>query len=256
MAVKLSPSFDPVSLALNGASILGGIFGKKRKHIDPEYLRAHFGPQAVARDTTDLANYIMNSPYGQQLLANAAESGQNFQTDMAARAAASGLDPSSGGQAGAGDFATSAAGQAQNTFERGTKAGFYQSAMPLAADMNAARQNAYINDFQQGGAPGDNASVWQGIGNAAGFAQSQRGAGQTSGTVDGAQSARDVAAAAVGPAQQNFQPVRVAAGTQEVAPMSNGMNMAPAISPLGQRLRARRASMAQTMTGQGLVQRR
>lgn len=247
--------FDPVSLALNGASILGGVFGKKRKHIDPEYLRTHFGPQAVARDTTELANYIMNSPYGQQLLANAAESGQNFQTDMAARAAASGLDPSSGGQAGAGDFATSAAGQAQNTFERQTKQGFYAQALPIAAEQNAARQNAYINDLQGGGYAPDSASVWQGIGNAAGFAQSQRGPGQTAGTVPQAQSAFDVASAAVGPAQQNFRPIQTAGTNQIGTQMAAGMNMTPQVSPLTQRLRARRAGMARTMTGQGLVQR-
>jgi len=248
-------AFDPVSLALNGASILGGIFGKKRKHIDPEYLRTHFGPQSVARDTTELANYIMNSPYGQQLLANAAESGQNFQTDMAARAAASGLDPSSGGQAGAGDFATSAAGQAQNTFERQTKQGFYQAAMPIAAQQNSERQNAYINDIMGGGGPSEGASIWQGIGNAAGFAQSQRGPGQTAGMVPAGQNAMDVAQAAVGPAQQNFQ-IRPAGTAQEVAqiPAAAGTS-ASAPSPLARRLSARRASMSRTMTGQGLVQR-
>lgn len=246
--------FDPVSLALNGASILGGVFGKKRKHIDPEYLRQHFGPSAIAKDTTELANFIMNSPYGQQLLASAAESGQNFQTDMAARAAASGLDPSSGGQAGAGDFATSAAGQAQNTFERQTKQGFYQAAMPLAAEGVAGRQNAYINDFQSNGVAQDN--VWGRIGQAAAFAQSQRGPGQDPG-VSTQQNATDVANAAVGPAQPFPSQIRTA-GTQQVAMAPAGANMgvgAQAPSPLARRLGARRLGMGRTMTGQGLVQR-
>jgi len=246
-------AFDPVSLALGGASLLGGVFGKKRKHIDPEYLRAHFGPQAIAKDTTELANFIMNSPYGQQLLASAAESGQNFQTDMAARAAASGLDPSSGGQAGAGDFATSAAGQAQNTFERQTKQGFYEAAMPLAAQGVTARQNAYVNDFQGGGVPTDGASLWQSIGNAAGVAAAARGPGQSPAQAPAGGVAPMAATSMVAPAGNNSILARPAAGSADAYGFG-GTGQANGLQPsaFSRKLSAR--SNAMRMTGQRLVQ--
>lgn len=128
---------------------LGGLFGKKKKYIDPEELKRRYGPQAIAGDTTALAQFILNSPYGQQLLANAAEQGQSFQNEMNSRAAASGLGPASGAQSGTSDFATSAAGQAQGSLERGVRSGIFEAAMPIAAQQNArfaelalANQNA------------------------------------------------------------------------------------------------------------------
>lgn len=262
--------FDPVSLALNGASLLGGFLGKKRKHIDTEYLRQHFGTKAIADDTTALANQIINSPYGQQLLASAAEQGQNFQTSMAAKAAASGLDPSSGGQAGAGDFATSAASQAQTGLERGVKGNIYQAAMPIAEAQNAALRNAYINDLQGGGYQDDKAAMWQNIGNAAGQARAAMGPGMSEAQVPAGQSAFDVASAAVGPAQGGPQPgiIKPAGANTAVAPAGNGMLGAAAPvpnaaqagmvagtepSPFTRRLAARRLGMARTMIGQGAV---
>jgi hypothetical protein len=104
--------------------------------MDEETLRQLYGPQAVGRDTTQLANYILNSPYGQQLMSSAAEQGQTLQNEMNARAASAGLSPDTGGQSGASDFATSAAAGAQ--------AGFYQTAMPIAADMASARMQAAL----------------------------------------------------------------------------------------------------------------
>lgn len=134
---------------LQGMGLLGGIFGKKkRKYMDSEALRQMYGPQAVGKDTTELANYILNSPYGQQLMSSAAEQGQTFQTEMASRAAASGLSPDTGGQSGAGDFATSAAAGAQSGFERQTRAGMFEAAMPIAAQMSAARMQAALGQEQ------------------------------------------------------------------------------------------------------------
>lgn len=130
---------------LQGLSALGGIFGKKkRKYMDEETLRQVYGPQAVGRDTTQLAQYILNSPYGQQLMSTAAEQGQTIQNEMNAKAAASGLSPDTGGQSGTGDFATSAAAGAQSGLERQTKAGFYESAMPVAAEMVSGRMQAAL----------------------------------------------------------------------------------------------------------------
>lgn len=265
--------FDPVSLALTGASLAGGIFGRKRKHIDPEYLRQHFGAKAISDDTHDLANRILNSPYGQKLLANAAESGQNFQTSMAAKAAASGLDPSSGASAGAGDFATSAAAQAQNTFERGVRGDVYAQAMPIAERQNEALRNAYINDLQGGGYQDDKAGMWQAIGNAAGQARASIGPGMTQAAGASPQQAFDVASAAVGPAQQGAGRIIPAGASAAVAPQAagtdaNGMRGPMAAVPtadvngsmgaiepsqLTRRLNARRLGMSRAMIGQGAV---
>jgi len=129
---------------LQGISALGGLFGKKKKHMDSEALRQMYGPRAIGKDTQELSNYILNSPYGQQLMASAAEQGQGLQTDMAARAAASGLSPDTGASSGASDFQVSAAGQAQTGLERGVKAGITQSAMPIAADLVGGRMQAAL----------------------------------------------------------------------------------------------------------------
>lgn len=129
-------------LALKAApyvlSALGGIFGKKRKYVDPEELRQKYGPRAIAADATSLANFIINSPYGQELLAGAARSGQDIQTQLASNAAASGLSPDSGASSGVSNFAAAAAPQAQGSLERGVKAGIWQGALPIAAQQNAA----------------------------------------------------------------------------------------------------------------------
>jgi len=102
---------------LQGLSALGGVFGKKKKYMDAETLRQLYGPRAIGKDTQELSNYILNSPYGQQLMASAAEQGQGLQTDMAARAAASGLSPDTGASSGASDFQVSAATQAQTVHQ-------------------------------------------------------------------------------------------------------------------------------------------
>ena len=150
---------------LQGISALGGIFGKKKKYMDAEALRQMYGPKSVGRDTTDLANFIINSPYGQQLLSSAAESGQGLQTELGARAAAAGLSPDTGGQSGASDFAASAGTQAQSGLERQTKAGIFQAAMPIAAEMNAARMQAGLGAQTQMNA---DPTLMQRIGAAAG----------------------------------------------------------------------------------------
>jgi hypothetical protein len=138
IALKAAP------YVLQGLSALGGVFGKKKKHMDSETLRQLYGPRAIGKDTQELSNYILNSPYGQQLMASAAEQGQGLQTDMAARAAASGLSPDTGASSGASDFQVSAATQAQTGLERGVKADITASAMPIAADLVGGRMQAAL----------------------------------------------------------------------------------------------------------------
>jgi hypothetical protein len=154
-----------VPYVLQGLSALGGIFGKKKKYMDAETLRQLYGPNAVGKDTTELAQYILNSPYGQQLMAQAAEQGQTFQNEMNAKAEAEGLSPDTGGQSAASDFATSSGAAAQAGLERQTRAGITQSAMPIAADMAAARMQAAL--MQQAQQNGDT-NLMQRIGAAAG----------------------------------------------------------------------------------------
>jgi hypothetical protein len=136
----------------------------KPKQFDQEYMRTHFGPEAVAARAQELSQRIMASPYGQQLMASAAESGQGLQTDMARRAAESGLSPDTGGQSAASDFATSAASQAQGAFERGAKSNVFQNSLGVAQGMvDAERQNALANQAETNAQP----NMWQKIGGVA-----------------------------------------------------------------------------------------
>src|ERR1043165_9345784 len=106
---------DPISAILSAASVAGGILGGQRKHIDINWLREKFGAKAISDEAVQLFNHILNSPYGQSIMANAAEQGQQFGRNVNQASAAAGL---SGGGAGAdsgtGIFATSAAQGAQN----------------------------------------------------------------------------------------------------------------------------------------------
>jgi hypothetical protein len=146
---------------------LGGIFGKKNKYIDPEELKAKYGPAAVAGDAQKLSNFILNSPYGQQLLSSAATQGQELQTNLASNAAASGLSPDTGASSGASDFAAAAAPQAQAGLERGVKANVWQAALPIAAQQNAGYQDlALANNAARNAEP----DIWQKLSAAAGAA--------------------------------------------------------------------------------------
>ena len=230
---------DAAALALQAASAAGGIFGKKRKHIDPEFLRQRFGPGAVSKDTIELANYILNSPKGQQLLASAAESGQQFQNDVNANAAASGLTGPSG-SSGTGVFATSAGGQAQSGFERAIKGNVYNAAMPIAAEGVANRQQAYINDLNGGGYQDDRARQLEGIGSAA--------AGALSLVPPKVQTATPQEAAGV--------PTGINLGVPKATPISSALQqpqLASVTTPSMLRRRARQKSM-ESIFNRGHVQ--
>lgn len=134
---------------------LGGIFGNKKKYIDPETLRQKYGPHAVANDAQQLTNYIINSPYGQHLLSGAATAGQEMQTQMASNAAAAGMGAGSGASSGASDFASAAAPQIQGNLERGVKADVWKTALPIAAQQNQGyAQLALANNAEQNATPG------------------------------------------------------------------------------------------------------
>jgi hypothetical protein len=158
-----------VPYMLQGMSALGGIFGKKKKYLDPEMMRQRYGPAAIGRDAQELSNQILNSPYGQQLMASAATQGQDLQSAMAGNAAKSGLDPSTGGESGASTFATGAAQNAQSGLERGARADAWKMALPVVAGMNQNLQGLEeSNNAEQNATP----NMWQRIGSAAGQASS------------------------------------------------------------------------------------
>lgn len=137
---------DPVSLILGAASLAGAILGnEKGKTIDPEWLKTHFGAAAVNEQTMELFNKILNSPYGQGVLANASEQAQRFQHETERQAAITGLNGPEG-TTGAGIFATSAAQGATDAFQRDARGSFYQMALPIAQQMVQSQMSAYMGD--------------------------------------------------------------------------------------------------------------
>jgi len=164
---------DPITAVLSAASLAGGIFGSKRKHIDINWLKQKFGAKAVSDETVQLFNHILNSPYGQQIISSASEQGQQFGRNVNQASAAAGLSGGgAGAESGTGIFATSAAQGATDAFQREAKAGMYQTAAPIAQQLVQDRMSAYLQDFQNGGVPTDSAGLWNRIGDAAGVAGS------------------------------------------------------------------------------------
>jgi hypothetical protein len=150
---------------LKGISALGGVFGKKRKYLSPEMAHKKYGPQALAARTQELQNFILSSPYGQQLLGGAAQSAQQMQSDVASRAAGSGLGPSGGAESGANIFAGGVASGAGNVLRGDVQKSVWQSALPEAQRMLANEQ-----ELEMAGIAGRNAepSTFQKIAAAAG----------------------------------------------------------------------------------------
>lgn len=158
---------NPVQLILTAASLGGAIFGNKRKQIDVNWLKQHFGPAAVSEEALNLFHNILNSPYGQGLMANAAEQGQAFSRQIEQRAAATGLQGPEG-SSGTGIFATSAAKGAGDALQRGVSSDFYKLALPAAQQMVQSRMDAYLQDRERGGVATDASRMWSNIGQAAG----------------------------------------------------------------------------------------
>jgi hypothetical protein len=131
--------------AMKYGGALSGILGKKnRKSIDPNWLKQNFGAGAVNEELQQLFNRAINSTQGQQLMANAAETGQQFQTDVARSSAAAGLGPGGGATGGTDIFAGAAAGQAENNLQRGMRASLMESMLPVAQSMVQSRLQAYM----------------------------------------------------------------------------------------------------------------
>lgn len=131
--------------ALKYGGALAGLFGqKKRPSIDPEWIKQNFGAGAVNTELQDLFNKAINSSQGQALMTNAAQSGQQFQSDVARGAAQAGLGAGGGASSGTDVFASAGAGQATANIQRNMKANLMESMLPIAQQIVQGRLAAYM----------------------------------------------------------------------------------------------------------------
>jgi len=92
---------DPITLALMGGGLLGGLLGGRGKGtIDPRLLARMFGPQALASDTQQLYGTLANSPMFQMLMAQASAQGTSAGNATRANFARAGLSNSGVGALG------------------------------------------------------------------------------------------------------------------------------------------------------------
>jgi len=136
-----------IPLILGAASLAGGIMQAAggRKVIDPEWLKQHFGADAVNQETIDMFNNIINSPYGTQVMADAASQGSQFETALRSNTAQSGAGTGEDAKSGASIFSESAAGGTQKGLVGRARAGIYQNALSTASQLVSQRLNAYMN---------------------------------------------------------------------------------------------------------------
>jgi hypothetical protein len=159
----------PIALVLGAASLAGGIMQAAggKKTIDPEWLKQHFGATAVTEEMITLFNSIINSPYGQQIMTDAASQGSQFESALRSNVAQAGLGAGEGGTSGASIFSESAAGGATKSLQGQARAGIFQQTLPIAANLVNARLNAYMGQPAMN-QPTPMASLGAAIGNAAG----------------------------------------------------------------------------------------
>lgn len=167
---------DPITAVLMAASLAGAIKGGDRKFIDENWLKEHFGAHAISEEAKALFAHVINSPQGQQIIGQAAESGQQFGNQVQAQAAQAGLTPGGGASTGTGVFATSAGDSASNAAVSQARGNVYASVLPVAQQIVQDRMATVVGDQQRGGTPTKAANVWSTIGNAAGTALAAGGA--------------------------------------------------------------------------------
>jgi len=127
----------PLAAAIGGIGALGsllGLFGKRKKPMSPEELRSLFGPEALNKDTMDLFNMILTSPYGQRQIEQAQSAGGRISQNISARLAKAGM-AGGGAESGVGSFAAAAGQEAGNEGAANVKSQLFSEAM------NAAIQN-------------------------------------------------------------------------------------------------------------------
>jgi len=142
---------DPLSLVLGAASVGGGILQALggRKQIDPNWLKQHFGAQAISSEFVELMNTLINSPQGQKMMADAAEQGSQLQNEIIRGQAQAGLGGGEGANSGSSIFAAGAAPGATAGLQRDVQSRFAQMALPIAADTVGNRMNAVVGSIPQ-----------------------------------------------------------------------------------------------------------
>jgi hypothetical protein len=141
---------DPITIALialSGIGKLGQIAGqKKRQQISPEQLKQMFGAKAITDEQMELFNRAISSAQGQQLMTQAAQQGQQLETDIARRAGESGLGPAGGATSGADVFAGAAGESAAGNLQRSTRASMMEAMLPIAQQLVSDRMQAWLGD--------------------------------------------------------------------------------------------------------------
>lgn len=139
-----------IGAILQGLSLAGGLAGALRKPKTPdlEYMRQHFGEGAAAQRAGTLAQQILASDYGRSLMAGAAEQGQQFQTSMNQRAAASGFGANEGAESGASTFATGAAQGAASSLMGQVRANTFRDALTTAQQQLQGEREQYLQNLQ------------------------------------------------------------------------------------------------------------
>ena len=144
---------DPITLALLSTSIagkLGSVIGqKKRKQLDPEELKRLFGAKALTDEQMELFNRAISSPQGINLMTDAAQQGQQLQTDIARRSADAGLGPAGGASGGADIFAGAASESAAGNLQRGVRANLMTAMLPIAQQLVSDRMQAWLSDRER-----------------------------------------------------------------------------------------------------------
>jgi hypothetical protein len=129
----------PVMAVLAAVQAAGGIYsaikGKKgQRAVDPEVLKKLFGPEAITEEALQMFNATINSPAGQQMMTNAAQSGQSFSNQMQAELGKAGFTGEGSGSPLA-SFTSAASREAGNSMQRQVRSDMYGNAL------NAAQQN-------------------------------------------------------------------------------------------------------------------
>jgi hypothetical protein len=92
---------DPITLALSGLGLVGGLFGGRgQKTIDPKMLARLFGPAALSADTQTLFQTLAASPMFQQIMSQASATGTAAGNATRANFARAGLSGSGVGALG------------------------------------------------------------------------------------------------------------------------------------------------------------
>lgn len=133
-------------LILSGALTAGGaLLGKsERPTIDPEMLKMLFGPGALAGDTQQLYQMLLNSPVFSQLMNSASLQGTQLGQNMRARLGQAGIPGSP-----LGAFADAASRGYGQTFQRNQQAQLFLKAMMEASSNLQTRAGIWGNSQLQ-----------------------------------------------------------------------------------------------------------